>query len=272
MWIDKAREWMDQGKPFVIATIIKSEGSTPRDVGTRMLVTAEGDIDGTVGGGEVEHIVVKHAGEVLRKNKPEVLSFSLSGDVWRVMEGVEVQGLCGGRLEILMEPITQGMEVVIFGGGHIGEKLAGLCDVMEIPYRVYDNRPEFASKERFPNASDTVSAPYEELAERLVLTGSSYCVILTHGHVYDHVVLQALLIQKQLPYIGMIGSKSKVGAIIEKIGKEGIHPDDRLYTPVGLNIGWSKPQEIALAILAEIRVLVSGGSPSHCRVDWSENV
>ena len=74
--------------------------------------------------------------------------------------------------------------------------------------------------------------------------------------------------QKQLPYIGMIGSKNKVGAIIEKIAESGIHPDERLYTPVGLNIGRRKPQDIALAIMAEIQVIASGGSVDHCRLDW----
>lgn len=268
MWIDKVKELMAQRKPFVLATVIRSEGSTPRGVGTRMIITADNEIHGTVGGGDVEHIVRKYAPEILRKNQPEILGFSLNGDAWQVMEDVEIKGLCGGRLEILLEPMTSGMEAVIFGGGHIGLKLAQLCDVMEIPYRVYDSRNEFASKTRFPLATDVVCAAYEDLADTITLTESSFCVILTHGHEYDHVVLQALLIQKQLPYIGMIGSKHKVGAIIGKIAESGIHPDNRLYTPVGLNIGWSKPQEIALAILSEIRVLVSGGSPAHCRVDW----
>lgn len=271
MWIDDVKEWMDRDRPFVLATVIRSEGSTPRGMGTRMLIACDGDICGTVGGGDVEHIIVKHAREVLRKNKTEILTFSLAGDTWTVMEGVEIQSLCGGRLDILMEPMTRGMEVVAFGGGHIARKLAGLCDVMEISYRIYDNREAFASKTRFPTAAETVCASYEELKDRIVLTESSYCVILTHGHAFDHVVLEALMAQKHIPYIGMIGSRHKIGAIIGKIEKSGITPDNRLYSPVGLNIGWSKPQEIALAILAEIRVLDSGGSPEHCRLNWAKD-
>jgi xanthine dehydrogenase accessory factor len=269
MWIDTVKKMADTGKPFVIATIIKSTGSTPRGIGTRMVIAQDGSIQGTIGGGDVEHIVITHSGEILKKNKPEILSFSLNGDMWQVTDSVEIQGLCGGYLEVLLEPVSPEMDVVIFGGGHVGSKLSHLCDVMEIPYRVYDNREEFASKGRFPSAKDVVCAPYETLKETITLTDSSYCVILTHGHVYDHVVLEALLPQTHVPYIGMIGSKNKIGAIIEKIAEKGIFPDNRLYTPVGLNLGWSKPQEIALAIMAEIQVLVSGGSPAHCRLDWS---
>lgn len=273
MWIDKVKEMADRGKSFVMATIVKSLGSTPRGIGARMIISTDGEIHGTIGGGDVENIVRSYAPEILKKNQPEILGFSLNGDSWQVTETITIQGLCGGYLEVLLEPFSPGMELVIFGGGHIGHKLALLCDVMEIPYRLYDNREEFASKDRFPSARATVCAPYEDLETHITLTDSSYCVILTHGHMHDHVVLKSLLVQNQLPYIGMIGSRNKVGAIIEKIAESGISPDSRLYTPVGLNIGRRKPQDIALAILAEIMAVVSGGSPDHCRFDWkSESI
>ncbi len=268
MWIDKVKALADRDKPFVMATIVKSLGSTPRGIGARMIISTDGEIHGTIGGGDVENLVRSHAPDILKKNQPEILGFSLNGDAWKVTETLTVQGLCGGYLEVLLEPFSPGMELVIFGGGHIGHKLALLCDVMEIPYRLYDNRDEFASKDRFPSARATVCAPYEELETHITLSGSSHCVILTHGHEYDHVVLKALLVQSQLPYIGMIGSKTKVGAIVEKIAESGVSPDNRLYAPVGLNIGRRKPQEIALAIMAEIQAIASGGNSGHCRLDW----
>lgn len=272
MWIDKARELMDKGRPFVIATIVKAQGSTPRGIGARMIVSASGEIYGTIGGGEVEKIVADYSAETLKKKSPEVLSFSLNGDKWQVTGDISIEGMCGGYLEVLLEIVSTEMEIVIFGGGHIGLKLANLCDVMELPFRIYDNRDEFASEGRFPAARQIISAPYETLCENIVLTDSSFCVILTHGHVYDHVVLKALLPQKHIPYIGMIGSKHKVGAIIENIAESGVFPDSRLYSPIGLNIGWEKPQEIALAIMAEIRAVASGGSPAHCRLDWAATI
>lgn len=270
MWIDKAKELADKGKPFVIATVIKAHGSTPRGTGARLIVSDSGDIFGTIGGGEVEKIVIERSKEILKNGTHECLSFSLKGDIWQVADDIYVEGMCGGTLEVLIEAVRPDMEIVIFGGGHIGLKLANFCNVMEISYRVFDNRKEFASKDRFPDAKQVICAPYEVLQENIELTDSSFCVILTHGHIYDHVVLRTLLPQKQLPYIGMIGSKHKVGAIIENIVEGGILPDNRLYSPIGLNIGWNKPQEIALSILAEIQTVVSGGSPSHCRIDWTD--
>lgn len=272
MWIDRAKELADNGKPFVIATVIKCQGSTPRGIGARLIVTASGETFGTIGGGEVEKVVIEHSAVILEKNMPEILGFSLKGEKWQVTQDISIEGMCGGYLEVLLEVIAPEMEVVIFGGGHIGLKLAELCNVMEISCRIYDNRQAFASRERFPLAKDIICCPYEALKENISLTDSSYCVILTHGHVYDHVVLKALLPQKHLPYIGMIGSRHKVGAIIENIVEGGVFPDERLYSPVGLDIGWSKPQEIALAIMAEIRVIASGGSPDHCRIDWSDRI
>lgn len=268
MWIDKIKEMTDSGQSFVLATVIRTQGSTPRGIGTRMIVTADGTLHGTIGGGDVENIVRNHAEEVLERKQPEILGFSLTGDTWQVA-GTTVQGLCGGSLEVLLEPFVPDMELVIFGGGHIGHKLALLCEVMEMPCRVYDNREEFASPSRFPMARATILAPYDEIETRIRLTASSYCLILTHNHSHDHEVLKALLVQPQIPYIGMIGSRSKVGIIIEKIGEDGIFPDKRLYSPVGLDIGRRKPQDIALSIMAEILAVASGTRPDHCRMDWS---
>ena len=235
-----------------------------------MIIPEDGDIFGTIGGGEVERIVTERAGEVLKSGINECLGFSLDGDRWQVASDIFIEGMCGGYVEVLVEAVMPEMEIVIFGAGHIGHKLAGLCEVMEIPCRVYDNRPEFAAKDRFPSARDVIAAPYEDLEKRIALSSSSYCVILTHNHSHDHVVLEALLGQPSIPYIGMIGSRSKTQAIIKKIRESGMKPDHRLYAPVGLNIGRRKPQDIALAILAEIQALISGGSPNHCRVDWTE--
>ncbi|WP_027360219.1 XdhC family protein [Desulforegula conservatrix] len=272
MWIDKAKKLMDKGSPFVIATVVKAQGSTPRGVGARMIVSASGETFDTIGGGEVEKIVIERSKTVLENGKHECLSFSLKGDRWLVTDDIYVEGMCGGSIEILLEAVLPKIEVVIFGGGHIGSKLADLCHIMEIPCRIYDNRNEFASIDRFPYAKKVICAPYEVLQEKIELTDSSFCVVLTHGHVYDHVVLKALLPQKQVPYIGMIGSKHKVGAIIENIAEGGVLPDNRLYSPIGLNIGWRRPQEIALAIMAEIQAVISGGTPSHCRIDWTERI
>lgn len=270
MWIETLNKWKTENRPCVLATIVKAEGSTPRGVGTHLVIRDDGSSVGTVGGGPVEHTLFQQTNEVLRRGETQLLRFGLYGGKWQVTDQHSIESACGGYLEILLEPILPSIEIVLFGGGHIALKLAALTEVMELPCRVYDNRPEFANKTRFPMAKSVVAAPYEELDQHIALGSASYCLILTHGHKHDRTVLERLLPQKQLPYIGMIGSATKIDGIIQALANEGFFPDERLFSPVGLDIGHHTPQEIALSILSEIHLLSSGGTPQHCRVPWHE--
>lgn len=272
MWIETLHKWKTENRACILASIIKTEGSAPRGPGTHMVINETGDFAGSLGGGPVEHIVLQHAKEIFRKREAETLCFSLKGDKWQVTKQYEIESACGGYQEVLMEPVLPELEVVIFGGGHIARYIAKLCGAMDKPFRVYDNRPEFAATDRFPDAVECICAPYEEVADRLTLSSSSYCVILTHGHCFDRCVLGQLLPQKQIPYIGMIGSTHKIEVGLKKLMKEGVAVDERLYSPVGLNIGNHAPNEIALSILAEIHLLFSGGSSEHGRVKWHETL
>jgi xanthine dehydrogenase accessory factor len=268
MWLKTLTDWQEKGIPCAIVTIIRAEGSTPRGVGSKMVVSEHDDIAGSVGGGPVEHISREQALEAIRKNKCLTLDFSLKGDVWQVTPDRTVQGLCGGSVTVFIEPILPDKELVIFGGGHIGEKLGRMCDALELPYRIYDDRPEFAAVERFPNARERVCKPYAELSANIRLTRASHCVILTHGHKHDEVCLEQLLHNPEVPYIGMIGSVNKVAVLIKNIRSRGGVVDDRVYSPVGLKIGRNLPGEIALSILAEVMLLMNGGALEHFRKKW----
>jgi len=270
MWLKSLCDWRDRGVPCAIVTVIRAEGSVPRGVGSKMVVSGNDDIAGSVGGGPVEHLSREAALKCIRDNTCQTLDFSLQGDVWQVTPERTVQGLCGGTLSVFIEPLLPCKEVVIFGGGHIGEKLSRFCDIMNLPYRLYDDRPEYATAERFPGAVERLCKPYAELAGAIRLGRSSYCVILTHGHAHDEVCLEQLLANKDVPYIGMIGSPHKVKVIIDRIRARGGTIDQRLYSPVGLRLGRNLPEEIALAIIAEVMLLMNGGSLEHFRVQWWE--
>lgn len=270
MWLKSLDEWKRQGIPCALLTVTEAEGPTPRGVGSKMVVNDRGETAGSIGGGPVEHVSLEEARRAIRENKCHTLRFSLRGDDWQVTKERKIRSLCGGALTVFIEPIMPTHEVVIFGAGHIGEKLAGLCAVMNIPFRVYDNRKEFLAGERFPQARELVHGDYEALAGKIALTTGSYCVILTHGHEYDGVCLELLLKNRDVPYIGMIGSAVKVKALIDDIRSRGTEVDDRLYSPVGLKIGRNLPEEIALSIMAEIMLLVEGGSGEHYRIRWHE--
>lgn len=270
MWLNSLCEWTNKGIAYAIITIIKAEGSVPRGVGSKMVVNELGDIDGSVGGGVVEHVSREQAAKAIRENKCFTLDFSLKGDVWQVTEERTVQGMCGGSLTVFIEPFLPHSELVIFGGGHIGEKLGKFCETMNFPYRVYDDRQEYVTNERFPGAAERICKPYTELTQSIRLTKASYCVILTHGHENDEICLEQLLRNRDIPYIGMIGSPNKVKVIVDNIRSRGGIVDSRLYSPVGLRIGRNLPEQIALAIMAEVMLLMEGGALEHLRIRWWE--
>lgn len=270
MWLKSLNEWKMQGIPCALLTIIEAEGATPRGVGSKMVVNNRGDTAGSIGGGPVEHVGLEEAQNAMRDNKCRTLRFSLRGDEWQVTKERKIKSLCGGSLSVFIEPVMPRHEVVIFGAGHIGEKLSKFCAILNIPFRVYDNRTEYLTAERFPGAKELVHGDYKELAEKVALTTMSYCVILTHGHAHDEECLELLLKNKDIPYIGMIGSPAKIKVLIDTIRARGTKVDNRLYSPVGLKIGRNLPEEIALSIMAEIMLLIEGGSGEHYRIRWHE--
>jgi xanthine dehydrogenase accessory factor len=270
MWLKSLNEWKRDGVPCALLTIVEAEGSTPRGVGSKMAINKHGDTAGSIGGGPVEHISLEEAQKAIKDNKCRTLKFSLRGDEWQVTEERKVKALCGGTLSVFIEPIMPREEVVIFGAGHIGEKLAALCSILNLPCRVYDNRKERLTPERFPVAKELIHGEYGALAEKVKFTPMSYCVVLTHGHEHDEECLELLLKNRDVPYIGMIGSAEKVEVMVNNIRSRGTAVDGRLYSPVGLQLGRSLPEEIALAIMAEIMLLARGGSGDHYRVKWHE--
>ena len=270
MWLKTLYEWKGKGIPCAIVTIIHAEGSTPRSTGSKMVVNASDEIAGTVGGGPIEHISRQEALVAIKENKCKTLDFSLAGDKWQVTPEKMVQGMCGGKVTVFIEPVLPQKEVVIFGGGHIGERLGKLCEVLNMPYRIYDNREEYTSAGRFPGAIDRICRPYETLSESIQLTSASYCVILTHGHAHDETCLDQLLKNTAVPYIGMLGSQNKIRVIVNNIRSRGGNVDERVYSPIGLKIANRLPGQIALGILAQIILLINKGSPEHFRIPWHE--
>jgi len=267
MWLKKIHEWNNLGVSCAMVTVIKAEGSVPRGVGSKMVVDQNGEIVGSVGGGPVEHISCQEAMKCMVEDRCASLDFSLAGDQWMVTDEKSVQSLCGGRVTVFIEPIVPKPEIVIFGGGHIGEKLSKFCDVLNMPYRVFDTREAFSSAERFPSAVERICKPYENLSESIRLTRRSYCVILTHGHKHDKICLEQIVQNRDVPYIGMIGSKNKVQVIVETVRAQGGPVDQRVYTPVGLKIGRNLPEEIALSIMAEIMLIINCGALEHMRIE-----
>jgi xanthine dehydrogenase accessory factor len=235
------------GERGALATIVHTNGSIPSFESSRMLVREDGSIAGTIGGGCVEADVWAAAKEVIEKETPRKMVFNLNHEA-----GYDSGLICGGTLEIFVEPILPQPVLYLFGGGHISGAVARIAHLSGFAIAVVDDRESFANAERFPMASEVI-ASYEEAFAKIRPNPSSYIVIVTRGHKDDMRVLE-WAVDTEARYIGMIGSKRKVLAVYEALGKQGVTAEkfDRVHAPVGLEIGALTPEEIAVSIVAEL--------------------
>jgi xanthine dehydrogenase accessory factor len=201
---------------------------------------------GTVGGGAIEKAVIKEALEVIRRGKAKKLEYRLSA-------GGELGMICGGDTEVFIEPITAAPSLFVFGGGHIAVPLVKMAAIAGFKITVIDERPDFASTARFPDASEVIVSDIPPACARLNIDKGSYIVIVTHGHKGDEAALEGAL-KTPAKYIGMIGSKSKNAAVFAHLLAKGFTQDDlsRAHAPIGIRIKAQTPEEIAVSILAEM--------------------
>ncbi|HEV2385892.1 MAG TPA: XdhC/CoxI family protein [Candidatus Acidoferrales bacterium] len=235
------------GRRGALATIVHVNGSIPSFESSRMLVRDDGTIAGTIGGGCVEAEVWAAAKDVMRSERPRKLTFNLNND-----PSYDTGLICGGTLEIFVEPILPSPVLYVFGGGHVSLALARVASQAGFEIAVADDREAFANRERFPMARE-VYTTYEDAFAKIQPNDSSYLVIVTRGHKDDMRVLK-WAVGTGARYIGMIGSKRKVIGVYKALQAEGIPLDrfSRVHAPVGLEIGALTPEEIAVSIAAEL--------------------
>ena len=235
------------GKRGALATIVHTNGSIPSYESSRMLVREDGSIAGTIGGGCVEADVWAAAREVMQREAPRKMVFNLNHEA-----SYDNGLICGGTLEIFVEPILPQPVLYIFGGGHVSMALAQSAHTAGFAIEVIDDRESFANSTRFPMAREIFTS-YEDAFAKLQPNASSYIVIVTRGHKDDMRVL-AWAVNTDAKYVGMIGSKRKVLSVYEALEKEGYSPEKfaNVHAPVGLEIGALTPEEIAISITAEL--------------------
>ncbi len=240
-----------EGRKGAVATIVNVRGSIPSFKSAKMLVRDDGSIAGTIGGGCVEAEVWQAAREVMASEKPRTLSFDLNQNP-RDDTGL----VCGGTLEIFIEPVLPSSVLYLFGAGHVAREVYKAARNAGFEVVVTDDRETYANRERFPEAREVVARDFDEAFAALAPPPSSFIIIATRGHRDDMRVLRRA-VQTEARYIGMIGSNRKAIAIFRELTAEGIKPElfDRVYSPVGLDIGAITPEEIAVSILAEIIAL-----------------
>ena len=236
------------GRRGAVATIVNVRGSIPSFQTAKMLVRDDGSIVGTIGGGCVEAEVWQAAREVMESEKPRTMTFDLNQD-----PKYDTGLVCGGTLEIFVEPVLPPADLYIFGAGHVATSLYKVACIAGFDVTVVDDREAYASRERFPEAQQVIAEDFEKAAARLTPGESSYIVIVTRGHRDDMRMLR-WAVQTPAHYIGMIGSKRKTITIFKELQREGLpaHLFDRVHAPIGLDIGAITPEEIAVSITAEL--------------------
>ncbi|MGB9611841.1 MAG: XdhC family protein [Bryobacteraceae bacterium] len=249
------------GRKGALATIVKVNGSIPSYPGAKILVRDDGTFAGTVGGGCVEAEVWQAAREVMDSGRPRLLAFSLAEDA-----AYDNGLICGGQLEIYIEPVEPLPQAFLFGAGHISKSLARLCSMLGFSVTVIDDRESYANRERFPDADEIIAGNYEDIFPKLPVNSSSYLIIVTRGHRDDMRVLR-WAVTAPAAYVAMIGSRRKVISIVRELVRQGINPElfRRVHAPMGLDIGAVTPEEIAVSVAAEM-IAVRRRAASNWRV------
>jgi xanthine dehydrogenase accessory factor len=236
------------GQKCALATIVQVNGSIPSYESAKLLVREDGSMTGTIGGGCVEAEVWNAAREVMETERPRHLNFSLGQDA-----AYDNGLICGGQLNVFVEPIVPQPRAYIFGAGHISKSLSKVASLAGFATIVVDNREAFANRDRFPDADEIYAEEYEEVFPKLNVRDTSYLIIVTRGHRDDMRVLQ-WAVTTNARYIAMIGSKRKVIGVVKELEKEGFPRAafERVFAPMGFEIGAITPEEIAVSVVAEM--------------------
>ena len=259
---------LERGEPAALVTIVATTGSTPQRVGAKMLVFADGRLVGTIGGGCYENDAFWKAREAITARKPQLVHYELSDDFAQ-----ETGLVCGGQMDVYIEPIEPSPELYVIGAGHVGTELATLAHAVGFEVHVVDDREKFASRERFPDVAAVVTEDIPTWIARKDFPPHAYVVIVTRGHTNDLEALRALA-PRDLRYLGLIGSRAKVARIYEALQQDGVPGEclKRVHAPIGLDIGAVTPQEIAVSILAELIAVkhgkLRGRDPENLSMQW----
>lgn len=231
------------GVAGVVATVVAVGGSTPRGAGAKMIVYPDGRTLGTVGGGAIESTTIEKAREMIGA-QPTLLSFDLDDDTGMI---------CGGKMDIFLEPIEAGPLALVVGGGHVGQAVARVAKQAGFRVTVVDDRPEVVSEERFPFADRRLVGGTELLGSEISIDDSTFVIVVTRGHRFDRDWVEAF-VDRWPFYMGMIGSAKKVARTFEHMEEAGMPRQtlDRIHAPIGLDIGAETPDEIAVSVVAEM--------------------
>lgn len=241
-------ELSEHGTPFVLATVVDVHGSSPRGVGAKMLILADGTTEETIGGGVLESEAIAEARACLASGESYSRTYQLRSEGERALGS-----LCGGDVTVFFEPHVADRTLLVIGAGHVGQRLSSCASMLDFRVVVLDSRKDVVTAERFPQADQLICDDPARAAELCDIGERTSVVIVTHSAEHDEQALRAV-VGTPAAYIGMIGSGAKVRTILARLRDDGVAGErlDRVHAPIGLDIGAESPAELALCIMAEI--------------------
>jgi xanthine dehydrogenase accessory factor len=247
-------ELRSRGIRSALATVIARKGATPRKESAKMLIYEDGRQMGSIGGGSPEAEVSREALSVMETGEPKLLTFDLTN-----IDPEESALVCGGSMQVYVEPLLPDPTLFIFGAGHVGKAVAEVAKSVGFRTAIIDDRIKYANPKRFPDADSLYVDSWEEVANKLNLNSCSYIFIATREHRFDLVCLR-FAVQSSAKYIGLLGSRKKAKSLFDQLEKEGIELSNlqRVFAPAGIDIGSDTPEEIAVSIAAELIAVRKG--------------
>ncbi|KAF1079368.1 MAG: hypothetical protein GQF41_4248 [Candidatus Rifleibacterium amylolyticum] len=243
----------NRNEPFVLCTVVETIGSSPGTVGQKMLVFKDGTIAGTVGGGVNEERTRIAALELFSSGEARILTFDLDNPL------AGSDPVCGGKSRVFIELQAHEPRMVVFGAGHIGKVLAQMAALARFRVTIVDERPEYANPALFPDSVQVLCQPFESAVAAVKIDANSHVAVLTPGHLKDFEVLERVL-PTPAAYVGLVCSAKKLVEMKAALIDKGIAGDrvEALFAPIGINLGSTTPEEIAVEILAQIVAFRNG--------------
>ena len=258
--LESLRQTIQSGRPVALCTVVNTRGAVPRHAGSKMLVFGDGQTEGTVGGGEIENLVLAEALESLKDGKTRFLNYD--------MIDIETDpGVCGGTVTLFVEPYLREPTLVVVGAGHVGQAVIHLASWLGFRIVVSDDREELCTPGEAPGGDQYLPVSMQALPEEMEIDSQTYLVLVTRGVDVDAAGIPALL-ETEAPYIGLIGSRRRWEHTRERLLDAGLSDEaiSRIKTPIGLEINAETPQEIAVSIMAEIIALRNEGSRHYRKI------
>lgn len=255
-------ECVKNNKPVATVAIVKTNGSTPRGVGSTMLVDENGKLlEGTIGGGILEEKAKKDAAKYIKRKETILLNYDLDSSSENKNN---LPMICGGNVHVFIKVYNSNENLIIVGAGHVSEKIAELAKTLDYSITVMDDRKGRLNSKIFPGVENLVHGNIIENLKKISIDKNTLIIIVTHGHVYDQEALEIVL-RSKASYIGMMGSSNKIKICFQELLKKGYSKEElsKVYTPIGIDIGGESPEEIAMSIMAEIQAIKNKKNVPH---------